>query len=170
MAEIKSTTPPTEQRKTNGRTTTRGYPCHRKRNSTEYRIWKSIKDRCLNSNHVAYPRYGGRGITICEQWRTSFLAFLSDVGERPGKTHSLDRYPDKNGSYEPGNVRWATTHQQNRNRTDNVFLTFNNETLVLADWALRRGMKIKTLASRIRRGWPVELALSAPIGYRPRNA
>lgn len=170
MANTESTTPPTGQRKTNGRSTDRGYPCHRKRDSAEYGIWKAIKDRCLNPNHVAYARYGGRGITICEQWRTSFLTFLADVGERPSEAYSLDRYPDKSGNYEPGNVRWATVHQQNRNRTDNVFLTFNNETLVLADWALRRGMKCKTLASRIRRGWSTELALTAPVGYRPRNA
>lgn len=73
-----------------------------------------MKARCYNSKHESFPHYGGRGITVCERWRNSFVDFLADVGPRPpGKT--LDRWPDKNGNYEPGNVRWATPKQQGRN-------------------------------------------------------
>jgi hypothetical protein len=72
-----------------------------------YSIWRSAKDRCFNKKNPAYGAYGGRGITMCERWRTSAKAFIEDMGERPPGT-SIDRYPDNDGNYEPGNCRWAT--------------------------------------------------------------
>jgi len=81
----------------------------------EYRSWQAMLARCTNPRHEHYPDYGGRGITVCDRWQDSFEAFLEDMGPRPaGKT--LDRYPDKNGNYEPGNCRWATWSEQNSNR------------------------------------------------------
>lgn len=75
-----------------------------------YNSWRGMKDRCLNPNHVMWRYYGGRGITICDRW-LDFANFLADMGERPtGLT--LDRFPDPNGNYEPGNARWATRSQQ----------------------------------------------------------
>lgn len=83
----------------------------------EYRSWTQMIVRCENDKHVAWSRYGGRGIKVCERWRTSFEAFLSDMGPRPlGK--SLDRYPDKDGNYEPTNCRWATVAEQNRHKSN----------------------------------------------------
>ena len=84
--------------------------------STEYTIWSQMKQRCYNPKNPNYHNYGARGIQVCERWRESFPAFLDDVGMRPSVAHSLDRFPNNNGNYEPGNVRWATISQQNLNK------------------------------------------------------
>jgi hypothetical protein len=83
--------------------------------SPEYKSWEAMKDRCCNPNNTSYRHYGGRGITICEQWRNSFEAFYATVGPRPSSTHSIDRI-NNDGNYEPGNVRWATRIQQANNK------------------------------------------------------
>ena len=80
---------------------------------TTYCSWKNMRERCLNPRHHNFPRYGGRGITICSEW-SEFAKFLADMGERPeGRT--IDRI-DVDGNYEPGNCRWATPKQQTDNR------------------------------------------------------
>lgn len=73
-------------------------------------------DRCTRAKNRAYNRYGGRGITVCQEWRDSFEAFLRDVGPRPSASHSIDRINNE-GNYEPGNVRWATWSTQRHNQT-----------------------------------------------------
>jgi hypothetical protein len=80
-----------------------------------YTSWRNMKQRCTNENHDEYHRYGGRGIYVCPEWRSSFQRFVEDMGKRPeGKT--LDRYPDPDGPYTPTNCRWATPEQQVQNR------------------------------------------------------
>jgi hypothetical protein len=82
----------------------------------EYLVWKSMFTRCDNPRAHNFRYYGARGITICASWRESFSSFLRDVGRRPSPNHSIDRYPDNDGNYEPGNVRWATDAEQNANK------------------------------------------------------
>jgi hypothetical protein len=83
----------------------------------EYHVWQSMRQRCLNPNHPGYRYWGGRGITICQRWASSFEAFYADMGPRPGPEYSIDRI-DNDGNYELGNCRWATPVQQQRNRRD----------------------------------------------------
>lgn len=130
-----------------------------------YNTWQAMRRRCLQENEDRYAEYGGRGITICARW-DSFEAFLEDMGERPdGMT--LDRYPDVNGNYEPGNCRWATVKEQNENKRNSLAYEFNGKRLSLKDWAKTTGIDYATLRERIRNlGWTVERALTEPAGIR----
>ena len=89
---------------------------HRRHTNTspEYSSWLSMVSRCTNPNMTGYRFYGGRGITVCDRWCTSFENFFADMGER-GKGLTLDRINNE-GNYEPGNCRWATRKQQAQNR------------------------------------------------------
>ncbi len=132
----------------------------------EYNTWEGIKQRCHNPNEKRYAEYGGRGITVCVRWRESFEAFLADVGSRPSPEHSLDRLDNDRG-YEPGNVRWATRSQQQRNRrTTNHRLTFRGETRCVTEWAEILGISERTLRARAVRGWSAERALTTPVQPR----
>jgi hypothetical protein len=123
--------------------------------------WRAMIARCHNPGASDYVRYGGAGITVCDRWRESFQAFVDDVGERPDEM-TLDRI-DPAGHYEPGNVRWATSRQQGRNRRTNKLLTFQGRTLTEAEWAEETGISRAAIAYRLRKGWSVEDALTTPI-------
>lgn len=97
-----------------GKTPTHGH-ARKGAPSPTYRTWYNMKTRCENPRSSKYRFYGGRGIKLCERWR-SFEAFLYDMGERPSAAHTIDRYPNKDGDYEPNNCRWATQKEQNANR------------------------------------------------------
>ncbi len=129
-----------------------------------YRTWIMMHGRCRNKNDKDhYPDYGGRGIKVCERWsgEDGFANFLADMGERPeGKT--LDRFPNGNGDYEPGNCRWATRKEQQRNRRNNTILTCDGVSKCLAQWADDTGVSAVTITWRLQNGWPIEKALGTP--------
>lgn len=120
--------------------------------ATEYRIWLKIRERCTSVTCKQYPDYGGRGIKICERWsgKDGFKNFLEDMGPRPSSGHSLDR-EDNNGPYSPGNCRWATRVQQNRNSRHNVNVTFGGVTMCINAWAEYFGVNKQTFRSWIDR-------------------
>ncbi len=135
--------------------------------SPTYYSWLAMWDRCRRSLHEAYHRYGGRGITVCERWR-SFELFLEDMGERPdGMT--LDRI-NNDGNYEKTNCRWATIKTQMRNRCNNHRLLFNGQNKTIEEWCDLSGIPSTTLRERIRRGWKIEDALTRPVAHKGRAA
>jgi hypothetical protein len=146
-----------------------GHTRNRQRSATHY-AWTNMIQRCTNPNRHDYKSYGGRGIQVCQKWRDSFSAFLADVGERPSADHSLDRYPNMNGNYEPGNVRWATKHQQMQNTRGTTLITFRGETHGLNEWARRLGMTHSSIQGRLQRGWSLEKTLTQPKRKEVRRA
>jgi hypothetical protein len=92
------------------------FTTHGKKQTAEYRSWLAMKTRCYNPNEPFWHRYGGRGIKVCDRWRTSFENFFADMGQRPSFKHTLDRWPNYDGDYEPGNCRWATRSEQSANK------------------------------------------------------
>ncbi len=134
--------------------------------TSEYHIWNCIKARCFNPRNPAYKNYGGRGISMCLEWRNSFQAFLKDTGPRPrGKT--LDRI-NNDGNYEPRNCRWATPLTQARNSRKVHLLTARGASLPISAWSERVGLKQHTILCRIRRGWDTDSALFSPLGSSAR--
>jgi len=116
--------------------------------SPEYTTWQGMLSRCYNPENKGFKHYGGRGIKVADVWRHDYVAFLKYMGRRP-EGHSIDRFPDNDGNYEPGNVRWATRQQQNENKRSVRLVTFQGERLTVAQWAARLGLKPKTLFSRL---------------------
>ncbi len=131
--------------------------------SPEWVVWKGMIERCTDPNARSYPRYGGKGVKVCQEWLDSFEAFYEHVGKRPSLAHTLDRIENSKG-YEPGNVRWATRHTQSRNTSRNVRLNYQGRVQVLEDWAKELGIPKMTIWNRIfRLGWTTEKALSKPV-------
>ena len=93
--------------------------------SVEWTLWRAIRTRCENPNSKDFKYWGARGIKVCERWQ-AFENFLADVGRKPHPSLSLDRWPNNDGDYEPGNVRWATVNQQINNRRPRTDWTFKS--------------------------------------------
>lgn len=126
--------------------------------SKEFRAWRSMRQRCYQETQHNYHRYGGRGIRVCERWLECFENFLADMGTAPSPCHSIDRI-DNDGDYEPGNCRWATSREQQRNRCNSRLLTFGGVTQTMAQWADQTGLSYAAIKCRLRRGRTVEEAL-----------
>lgn len=140
------------------------FTVHGQRNTPLYKLWAGIRNRCNNPNARKYANYGGRGIKVCPEWETDFLAFsewcLSN-GYSDGLT--IERN-DVNGDYSPDNCSFATQKVQQNNRTNNHRITYNGETKTLSQWADHLGMSYSMLEHRINRGWSVEEAFAIPKG------
>lgn len=143
------------------RTTTHGQAGKGTTTAT-YRVWAGIIQRCENPKSAAYRHYGGRGITVCERWK-SYENFYADMGRRPaGLTIERD---DVNGNYEPSNCRWATAHDQSRNKRTNVKV--NQE--VLVDAADRLGLSNTAISVRLSRGWTRDRAFTTPRWHKSKS-
>lgn len=127
----------------------------------EYSVWQDMIYRCTRQTHRQWSDYGGRGICVYQPWIDSFAQFYKDVGPRPSYKHSLDRFPNNDGNYEPGNVRWATQSQQLRNTRYTRWIEFRGRRMVLKDWARELGIYPGQLGRRIDK-YGIEVALSAP--------
>lgn len=148
-----------------GNNTKHGHKRKNKR-STTYQIWTTIIQRCTNPNHRNYSRYGGRGVTVCERWK-SFENFLIDMGERP-PNRQIDRI-NNNGGYDKKNCRWTTPKQNGRNRQNNRLITFNYKTQCLSAWAEQLNIHEETLRTRLNHNWPVAKALTTPVRKKRKN-
>ena len=136
-----------------------------------YNVWCAMKSRCYNTNNPQYGNYGASGITVCEEWRSDFVAFREwaifhgyDESAPRGKC-TIDRI-NVNGGYCPENCRIATQMEQNNNRRDNRYFELNGEAHTLPEWSRTTGLNIGTLRDRVRHGWSIEDALTTPAGGR----
>jgi hypothetical protein len=141
---------------------------HGEQRTRLYTIWNRMKGRCNNPNDPAFGRYGGRGIRVCAEWSASYEAFRDwAIGNGYASDLTIDRFPDNDGNYEPGNCRWATPLQQSRNRRNNKPIVFEGETLLISELAERCGIPADVLKNRIRySGWTIEKAISTPVSFR----
>jgi hypothetical protein len=138
---------------------------HGKSGTRVYSIWENMISRCQNPNNFSYYLYGGRGITVCEEWK-SFENFYNDMGDPPDG-YSIDRI-DPDLGYFPENCRWASSLEQASNKTGVRRritvepISFNGETKTIHQWAKDIGIHGNTLTHRLRSGWPIEKALTTP--------
>lgn len=141
---------------------------HKESNSRLYKCWRGIKQRCENTNDSNYPRYGGRGIVVCDEWRNSYLSFRKWALENGYSDNlTIDRI-NVDGNYEPSNCRWTTMEVQQNNRRDNVYVEYRGERLTLKQltekYAVLKGISYKTLWYRFSvLKWDIEKCIKTPL-------
>ena len=128
-----------------------------------YRIWCNMKTRCYNPNIPNFDDYGGRGITVCDEWRNDFKPFLKWSMENGYKDDLLIDRIDNNGNYEPSNCRWTTRKQQNLNRRNNILVTIDGITKSFSQWADEFEINRSTALSRVHAGMTEQGALTTPV-------
>lgn len=138
---------------------------HGAHGTPEYKCWQGMLKRCFNPADRNYHLYGGRGITVCAEWRTDFPAFFAHVGQKPTSKHTIDR-KNSDGNYEPGNVRWATRKEQARNRRGLTEVEFRGQRMLLIEACEATGQDYDRLIGRLARGWDLERALTTPAMRR----
>lgn len=127
-----------------------------------YRIWANMTERTTNPNNQHWDDYGGRGITICDEWKdySNFKTWALENGYSPDLT--IDRIDNSKG-YSPHNCRWVTRKAQCYNRRSNHLLTYHGESKTIQEWADQSHLKRNALVQRLHRGWSVEKALETPV-------
>lgn len=127
----------------------------------DYLAWRQMIVRCTSKKCASYPRYGGRGIAVCERWTKSFAHFMEDMGPRP-EGMTIERI-NNDGAYDQSNCRWATRIEQAKNRRSNILLEFDGEKHCLGDWAKKLGFTYFTLYWRYAiAGWSIRRTLTTP--------
>lgn len=128
-----------------------------------YKIWKGIKRRCINKNYAQFQYYGGRGITICDEWENNYLNFYNwAINNGYDDYLSIDRI-DLNRNYEPNNCRWVDKFKQANNKRNNHYITYNGETHTIAEWGNLSFLTPKQIQKRLRLGWDVQKIFTTPI-------
>ena len=154
---------------------TQGCGCYNRERSSEhhtkhggsktrlYREWLKVKTRCFNPKYSRYSDYGGRGICVCKEWSDSFEAFRDwAIANGYHDSLTIDRV-NVNGNYEPSNCRWITNQEQQNNRRDNHYITYNGETHTITEWARIYGLSENGLVHRFIHGWDIERAFTTPM-------
>lgn len=138
-------------------------PCVKLYKNPLYHTWQAMVYRCHNPKSKDYKRYGGRGISVCDRWRSSPEAFYMDIGQKPSSNHTVDRVDNSKG-YSKENCRWATQLEQQNNRSDTIKITYQGETMSISQTARKYGIRVTTFHYRINSGMSVSEAVETPIG------
>jgi hypothetical protein len=133
-----------------------------------YGPWKCMWLRCTRKKDKGYPRYGGRGITVCDRWK-SFEAFLEDMGDRPSGQYSIERR-NNDGNYEPSNCYWATPTEQGRNKQTNRVIVFDGRAMCVAAWADEFRITYAQMYMRLKNGWTMESIRNSALQIKTKNA
>lgn len=144
--------------------------------SPTYNSWRAMLERCYREKHARYPRYGGRGIEVCDRWRfgeggvSAFLCFLADMGTRPTLEHTLER-EQTNGHYSKANCSWQTIAVQNANRSNTKLVEFRGEMMTIraAHTLASCQLPFGSVVDRVARGWDLALALVTPMRTKKRR-
>lgn len=144
---------------------------HKMTGSRLYKVWNAMKSRCYYEKSEMFKHYGGRGITVCDEWKNSFISFYDwsikngyDENAERGQC-TIDRI-DVNGNYEPNNCRWATIKQQANNTRRNHFIEYNGKTQTVSQWANELGVEPDSIFNRLQKGFTEEEALTLKFNER----
>lgn len=136
---------------------------HNLSNTSEYNIWHSMKKRCYDPNNQSYKNYGGRGITVCNEWINDFKQFFKDMGPRSSPQHSINR-KNNNDNYKPDNCEWSTLEEQNNNKRTTKKITYKNQTKSLKNWCDELSLPYNTVFARLNRyKWSIQKAFENQI-------